>query len=419
VSHGLSLLRSIIDAQARAEFRHVHANLFTPTELPAFEFVGRFYRQYGVFPSPQACLEAGFILPQVDNPVGYYMERITTRATYNAIVQEQPNLAAAMQGRNMAEAVAILHRTIRSVGAFQTQQDVATLHEVATAVMEDYEHAHRHPGMQGLTLAWGPLDEITGGVEPGDVVTFAARPGMGKSWLLLYMAYRAWLLGNSILFVSMEMTAKQIARRILSLHAGVIPDAIRQGRLSDWGRNLVYQQLESMLTGAPFHILSGSFDKSVPLVDAAIQEFSPTGVYIDASYLMDPAEKNGQFKANEIASSVVKEVKQMAMSRERGIVQTVQFNREAEKSKSRGTAHLTGTDALGQITTIGVGIKEGTAPNETSSRILNVFKNREGEDQYSFGIDFLFRPPSFGHRPSGTAAASEEDHETLETAGGI
>jgi replicative DNA helicase len=426
VSTGLYLLRAIIDAHARSEFRQVNDSMFLTEELPAYQFIQRFYLLHGAFPTPSACAENGHILPAGGNPVGYYMERCETRAMYNAIATGQASIAAAMQRRDPRAALQILRGVIRSADAVQAASDTATLHALTEEVLRDYEHAHHHPGMQGVTLGWGVLDLLTGGAEGGDVVTFAARPGMGKSWLLTHIARRAWLMGTSVLFVSMEMTAKQIARRFLSMQAGVAPDPIRTGQLSEWTRDVVYQQLEVIRTGVPFHMLTGSFDKSVPLVDAAVQEFSPGLICIDASYLMDPADKTGNRKMFEALTDVAKEIKQMAMSRNRPVVQTVQFNREATKAKRRGTEHIGGSDAVGQITTIGVAIKEGeTAGTEKTRRTLSVFKNREGEDQTKFEVDFLFRPPSFEFVPP-AASADEDgapppavDHETIETAGGI
>lgn len=421
MSHGLSLLRALIDAGARSEFRQVRESLFLETELPAFRYVSRFYREHGALPSPTAMAEAGFILPRIDNPVSYYIERCTQRAMYNSVVAHQADLSDAMQRRDMGRVSEIVNAQARAVSSMATQQDVQTLTQLVGEVLEDYEHAHANPGMQGITLGWSVLDDITGGAEGGDVVTFAARPGMGKSWLLSYIGARAWEAGHSVLLVSMEMTGKQLARRILGMRAGVNPNHIRRGQLSAWSRDVVYQQLDLIRGGTPFHILSGSFDKSVPLVDAAIQEFTPALVLIDASYLMDPAEKKKQGKMFEALTDVAKEIKQCAMARNKPIVQTVQFNREASKAKQRGTQHIGGTDAVGQITTIGVDIQQGSAPYEASRRKLTVFKNREGEDSYSFETNFLFQPPDFSYIPAmgHNELGQAETNETLETLGGI
>lgn len=421
---GHYLLRSIIDAHARSEFRQIDDRLFLETELPAYHFVRRFYQAHGTFPTPQACAENGHTLPAGGNPVSYYIERCQNRAIYNAILAEQPSLVEAMTRRDMNEARETIHRMARSIGGIAANEDAASLGDLIDEVLADYEHAHLNPGMQGITLGWPLLDLATGGVEPGDVVTFAARPGMGKSWLLTHIAREAWLAGNPILFVSMEMTGKQIARRFLAMDAGVGTEPIRSGQLSEWTRGMVYDRLEGIRSGAPFHMLTGSFDKSVPLVDAAIQEFAPALVCIDASYLMDPSDKRGNKKQFEALTDVAKEIKQMAMERQKGIIQTVQFNREASKAKKRGTEHIGGSDAVGQITTIGVSIKEGPAGQENVRRTLEIFKNREGEGSTAFETEFLFQPPSF-RTLRAVSTNNEEideepvDPETIETAGGI
>lgn len=424
---GQYLLRSIIDAHARSEFRQLDERLFLESELPAYQFVRRFYQAHGTFPTPQACAENGHTLPAGGNPVGYYMERCQNRAVYNAILAEQPGLGEAMLRRDMSLARDTIHSIARSIGGIVAGDDAASLGDLVEEVLHDYEHAHLNPGMQGITLGWPVLDAATGGVEPGDIVTFAARPGMGKSWLLTHIARNAWLAGHSILFVSMEMTGKQIARRFLAMDAGVGTEPIRSGQLSEWSRGMVYDRLEAIRGGPPFHMLTGSFNKSVPLVDAAIQEFSPALVCIDASYLMDPSEKGKGKKQFEALTDVAKEIKQMAMERQKGIIQTVQFNREATKAKRRGTEHIGGTDAVGQITTIGVSIKEGPASAENSKRTLDLFKNREGEGSLTFETEFLFQPPSFEFlrlvRADGAVEEAEQeevvDPEILDIVGGF
>lgn len=195
--------------------------------------------------------------------------------------------------------------------------------------------------------------------------------------------------------------------------------------MSEWNRDMVYERIEELRAGAPFHLLTGSFDKSVPLVDAAIQEFSPGLVCIDASYLMDPATK-AMKKSFELVADVAKEIKQVATNRNKPIIQTVQFNREASKAKKRGAEHIGGSDAVGQITTVGVSIKEGSSAGyENSRRTLDLFKNREGPSEKSFEIDFLFSPPSFDYVVPTASADGEESNEPVpdtereEIAGGI
>jgi replicative DNA helicase len=405
----------MIETHARTEFRQCGPAIFVSNEVPAWEFVSVYYRRHGQLPTVATMQENGHRLPAAPEPPTYYIERCRDRAIYNTIVAEQPELARAMQSRNMTEAVSVLQRISTSAGRFQVAQDVATMGELIDEVLAQYDTAHRNPGRQGVTLGWNYLDEVTGGAEGGDVITFVARPGMGKSYLLTNIARQAWLEGNNVLFVTMEMTGPQIARRMLGLHAGINPDYIRRGQLSVFTEGVMHQASEDLHGGAPFHMLSGSFNKSVPIVDAAIQEFAPDVVIIDASYLMQPSGGKGGKKSTwEVLSEVGQEIKEMAMARSRPVIQSVQFNREAGKTKDVDLIHIGGSDAVGQISTIAIAIQKGEAPHENTRRKLKVMKNREGEGGSELQINFLFDPPDFSFIPEEEGTNQNQDGDEWE-----
>lgn len=409
MSTGVQLLRSLIENGARSEFRQLSESLFVGDEIPAYQFVSSFYRRHGALPTVEACQQNGVSLPESPNPPSYYLDRIRSRAVFNTIASEQPTLLDAMRSRDMDQALQVLQRTVRTATRFQSQNDIYTIGETIEQVMEEYQVAHANPGRQGITLGWPVLDELTGGAEPGDVITFVARPGMGKSWSMIHCAREAWRAGNSVLFVTMEMTALQIARRFLGLEAGVNPDYVRRGQLSAHAESALYQRIPNIANGAPFHLLAGEFQKSVPVVDSAVQEFSPDIVYIDASYLMAPTEGRGKRSQWEALTDVGKEVKEMALRRRKPVVQSVQFNREVKKSKEVDLAHIGGSDVVGQISSIAIAIKEGESPNEHTERRMKIMKNREG-DLGEFRVRFLFDPPSFSYIP---ADSDEGAYDTI------
>jgi hypothetical protein len=104
------------------------------------------------------------------------------------------------------------------------------------------------------------------------------------------------------------------------------------------------------------------------------------------------------------------------MARHKPFVQTVQFNREAEKAEERTLAHIGGTDVVGQISTVVVGVQPGPMPSPEASRLLSILKNREnplGE----FHTNFLFDPPNFNYRPPETVAP--EDNGGVEAEWGV
>jgi replicative DNA helicase len=249
-------------------------------------------------------------------------------------------------------------------------------------------------GPRGVTYGWEPLDELTQGAMPGTVTTLVARPSMGKSYFLIRMANAAWRAGNSVLFVSMEMPNLQTGRRAIGMLAGLNPDLIRRGRLSQWGENMLHETVASINYGAPFNLVSGSFRKSVADIDLLIGEFQPDVVYIDASYLLQPERKDSRRARWENMAEVQEGLQKLALKWNRPIIQTVQFNRDA-KDKSKGDlATIGGTDIIGQVSSVVLGLFPGEGVNETIRRTVKILKNRD-QALGEFETNYLFNPPNF------------------------
>tara|TARA_R110002126_G_scaffold137629_2_gene282076 strand:+ start:1651 stop:2958 length:1308 start_codon:yes stop_codon:yes gene_type:complete len=72
-----------------------------------------------------------------------------------------------------------------------------------------------------ISSGYKAIDEIINGYDLGDLVIIAGRPAMGKSALVANMALRLAKLGNPILFISLEMKADQISKRMIACLSSV------------------------------------------------------------------------------------------------------------------------------------------------------------------------------------------------------
>jgi hypothetical protein len=410
VSIGLQFIRKCIENASSVEFRRVADALYDgEAEQQAYQFVADYFRQYSQFPSLAVCVSNGHNLPPPTEPSDYYVARMRQRHAFTVVQDFGDQIRPFMARRDMSQIPDMMRAALHTMTSQSTAQEVQTLGDLAREVMDDYTRAHMRPGMQGITLGYPILDRLTNGAEGGDIITLVARPNKGKSWLLTHMAREAWRAGRSVLLVSMEMTGKQMARRVIGLDAGINPNYIREGRLSNFAHGSVLQTISDIRTGAPFHVIQGSFNKSLDTVDAAIQEFGPDIIYIDASYLMAPSKRNRQNgKQHEVLAAVGTEMKEMAMARQRPFVQTVQFNREADRAEEQSLGHIGGTDVVGQISTIVVGIQPGPPPAPERSRRLTLLKNRENPLD-EFLTNFLFNPPNFRYRPPEDVAPEDNN----------
>jgi replicative DNA helicase len=105
--------------------------------------------------------------------------------------------------------------------------------------------AHSRDGrLSGLATGLATLDRQMGGLQPSDLIILAGRPGMGKTALATNIAYdiasnyesqhqpdgrKKTISGGIVGFFSLEMSAEQLATRIISHETQIPSNAIRRG----------------------------------------------------------------------------------------------------------------------------------------------------------------------------------------------
>jgi replicative DNA helicase len=117
---------------------------------------------------------------------------------------------------------------ISSANARETFRPLAT--EMQRAF--DYVDAIMGRGgeLTGVSTGFKKLDEMTGGLQRGDLIIIAARPSMGKTALALNIARNAAVLGSKKVAVfSLEMTAQSLVIRLLSAEAEIDQSKFRTG----------------------------------------------------------------------------------------------------------------------------------------------------------------------------------------------
>lgn len=416
MSDGLAAIAALLRDGSRNGFRRLRREYFQPSELPAYDVLHAHYRQHGELPSREVFQRAGIALvePPQDN-FSYYLQQVQRRAIFNAGREHYHTLARTVRDRDVDGMVEVSRQMAMELGALRAEQNIQTMVSTVGDVLEDYDVAHRTAALRGVTLGWGPLDDLTAGAQGGDLVVVLARPNVGKSYTLMHMALAAWQAGYSVLFVTMEMTGLQVSRRLLGLRAGVNPDLIRRGMLTPRGESRL-QNIASMFHGenvAPFYLLPGDFNKSTGDVDNLVQEFGPDIVFIDASYLMKPQTRGMKAKW-EVQATIHEELKGVALAREVPIICSVQVNRAGGKKKDPGIGYAAGSDVIEQIASILVTVSPGPGAHAIEKRVMDLIKNRDGP-LGKFVIHFLFDPPNFEVDSETQVPAEESDDAVRET----
>src|SRR5690606_33596999 len=129
-----------------------------------------------------------------------------------------------------------------STGFSPFSKGLATSIEMAAAAHESTTD------VSGLATNFEDLDRMLGGLHPSDRISLAGRPSMGQPALATNIAFNiarnrlAWDLapeddkpankGGVVAFFSLEMSAEQLATRLLSDAAEIESDRIRRGKIS-------------------------------------------------------------------------------------------------------------------------------------------------------------------------------------------
>ena len=112
--------------------------------------------------------------------------------------------------------------------------------------------------LSGLATGLRDLDSKMGGLQPSDLIILAGRPGMGKTALATNIAYnvaRKWagelaadghyktVDGGCVGFFSLEMSAEQLASRIISEQTGIPSNKMRRGNISESDFDLIKDKM--------------------------------------------------------------------------------------------------------------------------------------------------------------------------------
>lgn len=395
MSDGFKLLGAIIDTGSVHTLRDLSSDLFVDDEVTLYDFMRRHCRRFGNVPAIATVEdELGIDIPEAPETIDYYIRRVHDRKLYGIVRDKFNDLKDCLREYDMDAAKEVIDQLRTATRIVHTESDVRTIGEAMGAVLREYEYAHDNPGISGVPTSWTRFDIATGGYQPGDLITWVARPSMGKTYNLLYQARAAWRYGYSVLVVTMEMTIEQIVRRVAAMEAGINPDFLRKGTLSFYAERRLRAVADSLGGTDRFRIFSGGMRKRTSDVELLVQEYRPDIVFIDGVYLMKPESKKSMQKIERV-SEVFDELKQMTLSQNIPVVVTTQFNRQAgKKGKDGSLENIAFTDAISTHSSLVVSLGEGKAPYQRTRRVATFLKGREGEFG-EFHLNYKFSPIDF------------------------
>ncbi|MEO0005915.1 MAG: primary replicative helicase [Bacteroidota bacterium] len=193
---------------------------------------------------------------------GYYLVELTHRVASAANIEYHARIIA--QKHIQRELIRVSTNVIRDAyedttdvfnllddaekGLFAiTQNNLSRSYEsmgsLSSKVLKQIEElTQKGDGLTGVPTGFTNLDRLTSGWQPSDLIIVAARPGMGKTSMVLAVALNAARdFGKGVALFSLEMASTQLVQRLISMEAEIAGSKMRNGKLEDYE----WQQLQT------------------------------------------------------------------------------------------------------------------------------------------------------------------------------
>lgn len=260
------------------------------------------------------------------------------------------------------------------------------------------------------------LDAITGGFRPASLVVLAARPSVGKTAVVSQIAFHAARRGHPALFFTLEMPARDIAKRLLAHATQVGMGYFDHPRTaSDDDHHKVFEAVASM-AGLPLELVdSGQTVESLAALAREAHAARPLGlIVVDYLTLMTHPKAA---TTNDAVQLMTRALKRLAVELNVPVLLLSQLNRAAVQEVPT-LAHLRDSGSIEQDADVVILLHE----IEGHGVVLNVAKNRNGpKGRIGLSMDMEHMtveavpvedidpprvPLSFGGPPKGATAAA-------------
>ena len=398
---GGQLLLALVQAQDAQEFNRyqLSESMFFGTEVPIFNFVAEHVEKHHKLPNIITMQEQFPDLPKAVEPPEYYLGHVEKRYTHKTLNTVLLDANALMKDQEAWQALSLVEEMVQHIRMRELGKAITDFGN-SSIVTDEITRLMLAGEDSGLKLGWPTLDKMSGGLRGGDVVSIIGRPAMGKTWFILFMAYFLWWhKKNSALVVSMEMDVLSIAQRLMGITSGVRANHIRTGELTTvesirLGKTLkTAQKLPSHLW-----LMDGNLNAQVDQIFTAVKQLQPSALFIDGAYLL--GHPNERLNKYQRVDANVELIKRRASECKIPVICSFQFNRDAvkkwkgKKDEGGGLEDIAHADAIGQISSIVLGMKQEDTVETAKQRVIDVLKCRT-MSAAKFNVNWNFNTMDF------------------------
>jgi replicative DNA helicase len=234
-------------------------------------------------------------------------------------------------GLEAAEALGRAEQSILELGELAIRRGFSALSEVFDETMADLEDLP-NKGFVGIRTGFIDFDDKTRGLNKGNLVIIAGRPGMGKTSLALNIAQHVAIREEKgVGIFSLEMSQSELALRILSSETDIPFGPLRSGHLSNKQWEVLIAKVKQ-ISQAPIHIDDSANPTLLEITSRARRLKAEKGlglVIVDYLQLM---EAGGRYENRNLEiSAITRGLKQLAKELEIPVIALSQLSRMTER----------------------------------------------------------------------------------------
>jgi replicative DNA helicase len=239
--------------------------------------------------------------------------------------------------------------------------------QALAAAVDMAERAYLRDGkLSGLATGLPDLDASMGGLQPSDLIVLAGRPGMGKTALATNIAYnvaKAWrgerradghmatLDGGIVGFFSLEMSAEQLATRIIGEQTALPANKICRGDFNDRDYGEI-KQISTQLQNLPLYV-DQTGGLSIGQVAARARRLKRQRgldlLVIDYLQLLQSSKRSGRDNRVQEVTEITTSLKALAKELNIPILALSQLSRQVEQRGDNKRPQLSDLRESGSI----------------------------------------------------------------------
>ena len=273
--------------------------------------------------------------------VDYYIDIVREKALRRKLIDVTNAITSSAydEEENTNDLIDDAERKIFSVTKARKAGEFKTIGEVMRSTQQELERLAKNQNeITGIPSGFYDLDKLTSGFHPNELIILAARPAMGKTAFGLNLAVNAaQKTDKAVAIFNMEMSAEQLALRMIAAAGGIEQNKLKTGRLehNDWKK---VNEAMSELGDTNLYIEDSS-GMTISEIRAkcrrlATQEKGLGLVVIDYLQLITGSAKYEGNRQQEV-SEISRSLKTMAMELKIPVIALAQLSRSVELRENK------------------------------------------------------------------------------------